>query len=188
MQLVCTVHAVLSIERELIYFVLRAGLHGDIHHSWGYCVCVCAECAAAFLSSPQHHNMGQSTTASVIALLSDSPLPSPALSRPHKLCVRIVAVTFYDDITTVSDICVMAVSRLRVENEAPGDTVSDVLWRDPHIQSKRRRGRESVTEQESMCANEWGRDNILPLYGVIGRYKAASLPAISLNHLVPPIK
>lgn len=52
-----------------------------------------------------------------------------------------MAVAFYDDITTVSDICVMAVSRLRVENEAPGDTVSDVLWRDSHIQKERERGR-----------------------------------------------
>lgn len=57
---------------------------------------------------------------------------------------------FYDDITTVSDICVMAVSRFRVESEAPGDIVSAVLWTDPHIQSVRGRARESVTEQESM--------------------------------------
>ena len=63
---------------------------------------------------------------------------------------------FYDDITTVSDICVMAVSRLRVESAAPGDIVSDVLWRDPHIQSERGRQRELVTEQESMREKERG--------------------------------
>lgn len=63
-----------------------------------------------------------------------------------------MAVAFYDDITTVSDICVMAVSRLRVVNEAPGDIVSDVLWRDSHVQEEREG--ELVTEQESMCENE----------------------------------
>lgn len=47
---------------------------------------------------------------------------------------------------------------------------------------------ESVTKQESKCENKRGSDSILPLYGVIGRYKAASLPDIPLNHLVLPIK
>lgn len=79
----------------------------------------------------------------------------------------------------------MAVSRLQVESEVPGDIVSDVLWRDPHIRSEGGRG-ELVTEQESMREKERERDNILPLYGVIGRYMAVFLPAIPLNHLVLP--
>lgn len=88
----------------------------------------------------------------------------------------------------------MAVSRLRVESEVPDDIVSDVLWRDPHIQRERGRDRgggrerEFVTEQESMSEKEGERDNILRLYGVIVRYMAAFLPAIPLNHLVLVIK
>lgn len=62
-----------------------------------------------------------------------------------------MAVTFYDDITTVSDICVMAVSRLRIENEAPSDIVSDVLWRDSHIQRERKRGRGSWWQSKNQC-------------------------------------
>lgn len=64
----------------------------------------------------------------------------------------ITAVRFYDDITTVSDICVMAASRLLVESEVPGDIVSDVLWR--NSQHTERGERESVTEQESMRERE----------------------------------
>lgn len=55
---------------------------------------------------------------------------------------EITAVRFYDDITTVSDICVMAASRLRVESEVPGDIVSDVLWR--NSQHTERGERESL--------------------------------------------
>lgn len=95
---------------------------------------------------------------------------------------------FYDDdITTASDICVMAVSRMQVESEM-GDIVSDVLWRHTHIQKrkKEREGeRDIVTEPDSMSER---RDNILPLYGVIGRDTAAFLPAIPLNGLVLIIK
>lgn len=128
-------------------------------------VCVCSMCCC-YLITLQHHNMGQSTTVSVIVLSSNSPKPLLFCSLlTHKLtgrivCMlewvlkkkkRIIAVAFYDDITTVSDICVMAVSRLRVENEAPGDIVSDVLWRDSHIQKERKRGRESWWQSKNQC-------------------------------------
>lgn len=66
------------------------------------------------------------------------------------------------------------------------------MERSPHTKRgrERKRGREGefVTEEESMSDKERERDNILPLYGVIGRYMAASLPAIPLDHLVLAIK
>lgn len=94
---------------------------------------------------------------------------------------------FYDDITSASDICVMAVSRLRLETEVPGDTVSDVLWR-------KFPGHRTWEERES--GKEWMERvwvggvvvNTLQLYGVIDRYMAAFLPAVALTHLVSAIK
>lgn len=68
--------------RELICFLLGVGLHLNIHHSWGFCLCVCAyvcvlrKCCCHLIIL-QHHNMSQSTSASVIALLSDYPRPEP---------------------------------------------------------------------------------------------------------------
>ncbi len=106
---------------------------------------------------PQHHNMDQSTSAGVIALLFNPPQPhltSPAyLQAQHMYLVYVLKkkgkswqLLFYDDITTVSDICVMAVSRLQEGSEAAGDTVSDVLWRHLHIQSAREGGGERACD------------------------------------------
>lgn len=49
----------------------------------------------------------------------------------------------------------MAVSWFRVESEAPGDIVSAVLWRDPHIQKHEREGervcdRARINERERL--------------------------------------
>ncbi|MEQ2308689.1 hypothetical protein AMECASPLE_030834 [Ameca splendens] len=65
----------------------------------------------------------------------------------------------------------MAVSRLRVVSEVQGDTVSDILWRDPNKQREIAAGRgESMSEHESMSKKKLEQDCIPSLYGMIGRY------------------
>lgn len=85
-----------------------------------------------------------------------------------------VTVTFYDDITTMSDICVMAVSRLR-GGGGHGQIVSDVLWRNSLCTERGWGG--IVMEQQSMAESK-GEDDIIPLYSVIGRNIAVFLHAI----------
>lgn len=66
-----------------------------------------------------------------------------------------VTVTFYDDVTTTPDICVIAASRLQ---RGHGDIVSDVLWRNSLCTE--RGWDEIVMEQESKAESE-GDDIIL---------------------------
>ena len=48
----------------------------------------------------------------------------------------------------------MAVSRLQGESEVPGDIVSDVLWRHPHIQREREREGERVCDRARISEKE----------------------------------
>lgn len=73
---ISNVYAIWWRGEQLIYFLLGVGLHPDIHHSQGCCLCACS-----YLITLQHHNMGQSTTASVIVLSSNSLLLCSLLTR-----------------------------------------------------------------------------------------------------------
>lgn len=77
---------------------------------------------------------------------------------------------FYDDITTVSDICVMAASRLQVQR---GATRCQMFYSGGAWRGVLRRHRK---EQRG---SGWGGEiTSSSLYGVIGRYTAAPPPAL----------
>lgn len=87
-----------------------------------------------------------------------------------------MTVTFYDDITTMSDICVMAVSRLQGGRGAWSNSVRCFMEKFSLHRAGLGWGG-IVMEQESMAESK-GEDDIIPLYGVIGRNIAVFLPAI----------